>query len=69
MKVIDAYPKDVHVQIDIPLKELKMLKSFIEKSMPIYAKVMEEYEEESFLEHNFLPEAKSVIEYAEKFSK
>ena len=69
MKVLDAIPKDIHLTIEVSLKELIMLKSYIEKSMPIYAKVVEEYEEESFLEHNFLPEAKSVIEYAEKFSK
>ena len=69
MKVLDAIPKDIHLNIEMPLKELIMLKNYIEKSLPIYASVHEEFEEESFLEHNFLPEAKSVIEYAEKFSK
>jgi len=69
MKIVDAYPKDVHVQIEMPLKELKMLKTYIENSLPVYARVHEEFEEEQFLEHNFIPEAKSVIEYAEKFSK
>ena len=69
MKVIDVYPKDVYVNLEFPVKELKMLKKYIEMSMPIYAKVVEQYEEESFLEHNFLPAIKDVIEQTEKFSK
>lgn len=69
MKTIDVYPKDVHVHLEISLKELKMLRTYIENSLPVYARVHEEFEEEQFLEHNFLPETKNVIEYAEKFSK
>ena len=69
MKILDVYPKDVHVQLEIPLKELKMVKTYIENSLPIYARVHEEFEEEQFLEHNFLPAVKEVIEQTEKFSK
>jgi hypothetical protein len=69
MKILDVYPKDVYVQLEVSLKELKMLKSYIENSLPVYARVHEEFEEEQFLEHNFLPAAKDVIEQMEKFSK
>ena len=69
MKIIDIYPKDVYVSLEFPLNELKMLKKYIENSMPFYNKVIEEYPERSFLEHNFLPAVLDVIEQTDKFSK
>ena len=68
MKVIDVYPKDVYVSLEIPLKEIKKLQSYIEKSMPFYNKVMEDYEEREFLEGIFLPQIKSVIKQTEQFN-
>ena len=68
MRVIDVYPKDVHVTLEISLKELKMLQSYIKISMPFYGKVVEDYEERSFLEHNFLPAISDVIKQTEQFN-
>jgi len=67
MKVIDVYPKDVHVNFEMPLSELKMLEEYIKKSMPIYNKVMEDYPERSFLESIFLPVASDVLKMTDKF--
>ena len=66
MKVLDVYPKDVHVKIEIPLRELKMLRNYIKNSMPFYNKVVEDYGERTFLEESFLPDISDAIEYTDK---
>lgn len=67
MKILDVYPKDVHAKIEIPLRELKMLRNYIKNSMPFYNKVVEDYEERTFLEESFLPDISDAIEYTDKF--
>jgi len=69
MKVVEVFPKDVHVRLEISLRELKMLQTYIQSSMPFYNKVVEDYEERTFLEHNFIPEVRDVIEHVEKLAK
>ncbi len=68
MRVIDVYPKEAYVSMEFSLKEIKMLKSYIENSIPFYEKVVEEYPESSFLEHNLLPAILDVIKQTDKFN-
>ena len=68
MKILDVYPKDAYVSMEFSLKEIKMLKSYIENSMPFYGKVVEDYPESSFLEHNLLPAILDVIKQTDKFN-
>ena len=69
MKILDVYPKEVHAQLELSIKELKMLRDFVENVVPIYGKVVEDYPESSFIEHHFLPAVKDVVEQMDKFSK
>ena len=68
MKVVSIYPRDVHVVFEMSITEMKMLQSYIEKSVPYYSKVVEDWPESQFLEGTFLPTVKDIIEHAEKVS-
>jgi len=68
MRIISVEPKDIHVEIDFSLFEIKRILNFFDKAYPLYQKVYsdEDTDESSFIQDIFVSKLESLIKDLEK---
>ena len=68
MKVVDVFPKEICVNIEFTSQEISRILDFIEKAMPLYAKVHLDgpIDESALAIEKFNTELKSVSKLIER---
>jgi len=68
MNVVDVYPKDVHANLEVSIKEIAHILTFYDSARPLYDKVFSDSmgDEGEYMENEFIAKLRQVFENVQK---